>query len=132
MAGEVFVQPAKQLRTVVDLVEGEASTAYATALLAVHAAIALNDALLSAWIEKPRKGLDHLQPVEETSKQCQRRPLNPSGVNQLRSLIHQKSAISHGDQRVSHEKALALAEASRRFEAWTFSNCKELAQWDRQ
>jgi len=78
------------------------------------------------------KGLDHLQAVEETSKQCKRRRLNASGVAQLRSLIQQKSAVSYGDQRVSHEKALALAEASRRFQAWTFSNCKELAQWDHQ
>ena len=45
---DVFVARARQLRSARELVQDESSFASATALLAVHSGIALNDALLDA------------------------------------------------------------------------------------
>lgn len=132
MRDDVFVGRAKQLRFVRDLVEPDASCSSATALLAVHSAIALNDALLTIWHGRRQRGQDHLEAARETDRQCRKRGLNRSGVRHLTSLLSQKTAVSYGDTRVSHEAAQALAETSRRFETWTFQTCKELATWDRQ
>jgi hypothetical protein len=114
------------------LIEEEAAFASATALLSVHSGIALNDALLTAWRGKPVKGEDHREAVRATEAECKTRKLTPAGVKHLNALIRSKSEVSYGDQVVTHEKAEALAESARRFEAWTFKNCKELALWEQR
>jgi hypothetical protein len=129
---QVFVARARQLRTARELIEEEAAFASATALLSVHSGIALNDALLTAWRGKPVKGEDHREAVRATEAECKTRKLTPAGVKHLNALIRSKSEVSYGDQVVTHEKAEALAESARRFEAWTFKNCKELALWEQR
>ena len=128
----VFLARAKQLRSARELVEDDAGYASATALLAVHTGIALNDALLLVWSGKPLKGKDHRASVRATEAQCRLRKLQADGVRHLSTLVQNKSAVSYGDEPVTQKQALALAEAAKRFEAWTFKNCKELVLWDQQ
>ena len=128
---DVFITRAKQLRTARELIQEDRSFASATALLAIHQGIALNDALLLIWNGAPTKGKDHQASVRATEAQCRSRRLPPEGIRHLATLIRNKSAVSYGDEPVSHKQALALADAARRFEAWTLKNCKELVPWDR-
>lgn len=102
----------------------------ATALLAVHSAISLNDALLVQWTGKRAKGNSHQQAVTQTDSECSKRQIEKTGLKHLRSLVSDKSEISYGSKRISHETALGLSEAAKRFEAWAFKNCKEIVPWD--
>jgi hypothetical protein len=129
---QVFVARARQLRTARELIVEEVAFASATALLSVHSAIALNDALLTVWRGKPLKGEDHRGAVRATEAECKARKLATAGVRHLGDLVRSKSEVSYGDKVVTHEKAEALAEAAKRFEAWTFKNCKEIAIWEQQ
>jgi len=129
---QVFVARARQLRTARELIEEEVAFAAATALLSVYSGIALNDALLTVWRGKPLKGEDHREAVRATEAECKARKLAPAGVRHLDALVRSKSEVSYGDKVVTHEKAEALAEAAKRFEAWTFKNCKEIAIWEQQ
>jgi len=129
---QVFVATARQLRTARELIEEEVAFAAATALLSVYSGIALNDALLTVWRGKPLKGEDHREAVRATEAECKARKLAPAGVRRLDALVRSKSEVSYGDKVVTHEKAEALAEAAKRFEAWTFKNCKEIAIWEQQ
>jgi hypothetical protein len=126
---DVFVARASELRSARELVQDEASYASATALLAVHSAISLNDALLALWNGKPIKSDDHQSSVRATESQCRQRKVKPDGVRHLARLIGSKSAVAYGDKPVTHVQALALAEAASRFEAWAYKNCEELATW---
>ncbi len=129
---QVFVARARQLRTARELIVEEAAFASATALLSVHSAIALNDALLTIWRGKPRKGEDHREAVRATEAECKARKLATAGVRHLDALVRSKTEVSYGDKVVTHERAEALAEAAKRFETWTFKNCKEIAIWEQQ
>jgi hypothetical protein len=129
---QVFVARAKQLRNARELIEHDSAFASATALLAVHSGIALNDALLTIWCGTPTKGENHSDAVRVTKSECRTRKLDDRGVRHLESLIRSKSAISYGDEVVTYEKAAALAETAKRFESWIFSICKELARWEQQ
>jgi hypothetical protein len=129
---DVFVARARQLRSARELFREESAFASATALLSVHSGIALNDALLTVWSGKPLKGEDHRAAVRATEAQCKTRKVDAAGVRHLAALIHSKAAVSYGDEAVSHQKAEALALAAARFEAWTFKNCKEIAQWEQR
>lgn len=131
MSVEVFVARAEQLRLARELVREDADYASATALLAVHSAISLNDALLMQWTGKRSKGTSHQEAVDQTERECGKRRIERNGLKHLRSLVGDKSDISYGEKRVSHSKALVLAEAAGKFEAWAFKNCKEIVPWDR-
>jgi len=129
---DVFLQRARQLRSARELVEEESLFASATALLSVHSGIALNDALLAVWRGRPVKSEDHQEAIRATESESRTRKLDSAGIRHLVALIKSKSPISYGDEPVTYEKARALAESARRFEAWTFKTCKELAQWEQQ
>jgi hypothetical protein len=129
---DVFLQRARQLRSARELIEEERLFASATALLSVHSAIALNDALLSIWRGRAVKSEDHREATRATQSECRIRKLDSAGVRHLEALIQNKSQISYGDAPVTYEKAMALALSARRFEAWTFKTCKELAQWEQR
>ncbi len=131
MSVEIFVARARELRTARDLVKDDAEYSSATALLAVHSALSLNDALLVQWTGKWTKGSSHQDAVNRTDRECNKRRIETTGLKHLRSLISEKSDISYGNKRVSHSTALGLAEAAKRFEAWAFKNCKEIVLWDR-
>ncbi len=128
----VFISRARQLRSARELLEEERFYSSATALLAVLSAIALNDALLSVWLGPSPKRRRHSAAVKATRDVCLERKVDTGGLKHLADLINNKSAVSYGNQEVTSEKAAALALAARRFEAWMYKICKELAQWEQQ
>jgi hypothetical protein len=123
---EVYLERALQLSDARDLIQDEPPYAAATALLSVHTAIALNDALLLKLGAKSLKHDDHMASVRETAKRCKAKRIDCAGVTQLRKLVSAKSKVSYGDQVVSFDFASALSLASQRFEAWVYGQFKEL------
>jgi hypothetical protein len=125
---DVFLQRAEQLSRARQLVEEkDERCAAAIALLSVHTAIALNDALLFKLSGKHTHTEDHMEAVREMRRRCSARRLDPKGIRQLEKLISAKSAVSYGAKAVTSDYAAGLSVAAQRFEAWTYLQFKELA-----
>jgi hypothetical protein len=124
---EVFLERARQLASARDLLREDAAFSSVTALLSVHTAIALNDALLIRLSGARFRGEDHMSAARETRQQCRSRHLDDSGVKQLHTLLSSKSNVSYGDSEVTLKIALALSVASDRFEVWVYARLKEVA-----
>lgn len=97
----------------------------AVALLAVHGAIALNDAILIALTRRRSSSEAHDRAVRELERTCkQMRVVNKSGIHHLGWLIANKTAISYADKRFGRaDETLAHAE---RFSTWAYNNFKEV------
>jgi hypothetical protein len=97
----------------------------AVALLAVHGAIALNDAILIALTSKRSSAEAHDRAVNELQRACKVRSVgNKNGVQHLSWLIANKTAISYADQRFRRaDEARVHAE---RFFSWAYNNFKEV------
>ncbi|MHB1701667.1 MAG: hypothetical protein ACYCSN_16370 [Acidobacteriaceae bacterium] len=124
---EVYLERASQLSAARNLVQDDPPYASAIALLSVHTAIALNDALLMKLGCNSSKGDDHMVSVRETAKRCRAKGLDHSGVEQLRTLVSAKSKVSYGNKPVSFDFATVLSLASQRFEVWAYKRLKEVA-----
>src|SRR5205085_1861607 len=73
----------------------------ATALLAVHAAIAFSDAAL-IWLTGERsKGQDHRQAAPTLRSACGRHQRKTDGIRHFEWLIARKDSFAYGEQRVS-------------------------------
>lgn len=92
-------------------------------LLAVHGAIALNDAILIALTRKRSRAEAHGRAAKELERTCkQMRVQNKSGVQHLGWLIVHKTAIAYADERFGNvDEARVHAE---RFFAWAYNNFK--------
>ena len=90
----------------------------AAALLAVHSAIAYNDAVQIKLTGERLKTQDHGQAVAATKRACGRARVEPRGIEHLRKLLSMKTDISYGDQEVTNQLSDALCIAADRFEAW--------------
>jgi hypothetical protein len=123
---EVFLERAKQLSGARDLVQDDADYASAIALLSVHSAIALNDALLIKLSGKTVTGDDHMQAVREMAKGCRSRKLDATGIAQITTLMSAKTRVSYGDEATSYALAFKLSIASQRFEAWVYKRLEEI------
>ena len=124
---EIFLERANQLSEALKLVQDDRPYAAAIALLSVHTAIALNDALLVKLGGRVARSDDHMSSVRETAKRCKAKGLDDSGIEQLRKLISAKSAVSYGTRPVTFEAAKILSTASERFQAWAYKRLKEMA-----
>jgi|SRR5665213_1126538 len=118
---EIFLERAEQLASARDLVREESDYAAATALLSVHSAIALNDALLLSLTGRRPKSPDHSHAITETELACNANKLNRNGLKHLKSLLARKTAVSYGDAPISYELANSLAITSERFQEWVYS-----------
>ncbi len=121
MNADIFLERAKQLSDVRNLLQGEPAYASATALLAVHAAIAFNDAVLIRLTGKRGGGESHLNAVQMTIRACRTRKINNRGAEHLKMLLSSKTQISYGNEAVSLEIATRLSLASERFQFWAYS-----------
>ncbi len=117
----VFLHRAKQLESARDLVAGDADYGSAAALLAVHTAIALNDALLLKLTGRRPRLSDHAKAADQTKAACSERKLGHGGVAHLQTLLSKKTLISYGDEITSPELAASLGVASSRFQEWAYS-----------
>lgn len=118
---EVYLERAEQLALARDLIRDDRSYSSATALLSVHAAIAMNDALLLGLTGRRSMSTDHIRAVSETERACASKRFNRHGLRHLRSLLSKKTDISYGDDSVSFETASSLANTSERFQEWAYS-----------
>lgn len=90
----------------------------AAALLAVHSAIAYNDAVQIKLTGRKSQYEDHRRAVKPTMSACQRARIETNGVEQLRVLLGAKTDVSYGDKLVESQLAVRLCTAADRFEAW--------------
>ena len=90
----------------------------AAALLAVHSAIAYNDAVQIKLTGDRSRTQDHGQAVAAIKRACGTAKIEPRGVAHLGKLLSIKTDISYGDKEVDNQLADALCVAADRFEAW--------------
>jgi hypothetical protein len=90
----------------------------AAALLAVHSAIAYNDAVQIMLTGKRSQFEDHRRALKPTMSACQNARIDPKGIEQLRILLGAKTDVSYVDKLVEAQIAFRLCTAADRFEAW--------------
>jgi|SRR5271165_3064034 len=90
----------------------------AAALLAVHSAIAYNDAVQIKLTGQRSRTQDHTQAVAAIKRACGTAKIEPRGIEHLRKLLSTKTDVSYGDKEVDNHLADALCVAADRFEAW--------------
>lgn len=108
------------------MIRDDSSYPAAIALVSVHPAIALNDALLLKLRGTRQKNADHTAAATETEKACTERRIDTKGIKHLRLLLSKKSEVSYGERATSFETASALAVSSERFQEWVYSALRRL------
>lgn len=86
--------------------------ASAAALLAVHSAIAYNDALLIGLGSSRPRGENHSEAITALKRACSRAKIEHRGLAQLQRLLSAKTEISYGDKSVEDERVTALCVAA--------------------
>jgi hypothetical protein len=124
MDASVFLQRAAQLSFIRDHVRKDPYPS-ATALLAVHSAIALNDAVLTVLTGSPYKGQDHGQAVSRTRSRCNEEKLDTDGIKHLANLVKRKTDIAYGNRETTFDEALKLSMDAERFETWAYKLLKK-------
>ena len=90
----------------------------AAALLAVHSAIAYNDAVQIKLTGDRSRTQDHGQAVAAIKRACGIANIEPRGIAHLGKLLSMKTDVSYGDKEVDNQLAEVLCVAADRFEAW--------------
>lgn len=99
----------------------------AIALLAVHSAISLNDAITVGLTGKRGKNQDHLAAVGELEKLARKSHLSAlQGVQHLRWLLGQKSKISYQTDHLDDAKIRMAIDRAEKFNAWAYNHFKEI------
>jgi len=115
---DVFIERGDQLSESRKLMKDSPEYSSALALVSIHCAIALNDALLVKLTGKHDTSTDHMVAAKRTKKQCSSKKIPAAGVRHLEDLLKAKTRVSYSDERTTFETANRLAVASERFEAW--------------
>lgn len=123
---DIFLERARQMAQARDLISEEPPYAAATALLAVHSAIAFTDALLFRLTGRAFPMNNHRASVQEVTKRCRAHRLDIKGIAQLSKLISVKTQISYSEHRVTQEAAYKLHIAAGKYEVWVYERLKEL------
>jgi hypothetical protein len=122
---EVHIRRSERLRNAMLLLADDLE-AYdaAVALLAVHCAISLNDAIQVGSTGKRSRYESHVQTVSDLERICRSNRIDTLGIVHLKWLLTNKTAISYGDRRFT-DTAVARDKAER-FQAWAYSSFKEV------
>ena len=97
------------------------------ALLAVHSAISLNDAITVGLTGKRGKSQDHSAAATELEKLAKKSHLKAlQGVQHLRWLLGQKSKISYQADHLDDAKILMAVDRAEKFNAWAYNYFKEI------
>lgn len=115
---DVFIERGDQLSQSRKLMADSPEYSSALALVSIHCAIALNDALLVKLTGKHDIAADHMIAAKRTKKQCSSKKIATNGIKHLEELLRAKTRVSYSDERTTFETANRLAVASERFEAW--------------
>ena len=101
------------------LMEDVAAYKSAVALLAVHSAIAFNDAVLERLTGTGPKGKDHAEGHRQTKAACASKKIDSAGVQHLEKLIASKTSYSYAGI-VDEKKAQDAALKAQRFANWAY------------
>ena len=115
---DVFIERGDQLSESRDLMKDSPEYSSALALVSIHCAIALNDALLVKLTGTHQMAADHMVAARRTKKQCSSKKIPSVGVRHLEELLREKTRVSYSDERTTFQIANRLAVPSERFEAW--------------
>ncbi|MGB8580834.1 MAG: hypothetical protein WCD47_08430 [Candidatus Sulfotelmatobacter sp.] len=97
------------------------------ALLAVHSAISLNDAITAGVTGKRGKHQGHLDAVTELERISREHHIeNRSGIGQFRGLLAEKTRIAYGNERLDDSLVLLSISRAERFHAWAYNYFKEI------
>ena len=97
------------------------------ALLAVHSAISLNDAITAGLTGKTNKHQDHLSAASHLEALARNfRLVNLNGVVHLRWLLHEKTRIAYGRERLDDGMVVQSINRAERFHAWAYNYFKEI------
>ena len=96
----------------------------AVALLAVHCAISLNDAVQIAVTGKRSKYENHSQTLADLRRVCGNNRVDSKGISHLAWLLTNKTAISYGDKRFTY--AMLARDKAERFQAWAYSGFRRV------
>ena len=97
------------------------------AVIAVHGAIALVDAILEGFGTGRSKDEDHRTAAQKMRRLCGRLQIDSDGVLHFIKLAKQKSLFSYGDQRLDHNKIKAAVVHLERFTSWALQSFPLLA-----
>ncbi len=90
----------------------------AVALLAVHCAIAFQDALQIKLTGHRSRAQDHMQAVRDITKACTMKRVDTAGIKHLQRLVTAKTDVSYGERQVTKEQAEMLRVFAERFQSW--------------
>ncbi len=97
------------------------------ALLAVHSAISLKDAITIGLTGKKSRHRDHSAAVGELEGLSRKyRVDNRNGVGHLRWLLANKSKIAYSRERLEDALVLASIDRAERFHSWAYNYFKEI------
>ncbi len=115
---DIFIERGDQLSESRKLMAHSPEYTSALALVSIHCAIALNDALLVKLTGRHDMATDHMVAATRTKKQCSSKKISTNGIKHLEELLKAKTRVSYSDERTTSDTANRLAVASERFEAW--------------
>lgn len=101
------------------LMDDVASYKSAVALLAVHSAIAFNDAVSEKLSGTVHKGQDHSTASSKTKLACVKNKIDTSGIKHLEYLLSKKTEYSYSGI-VDQETAAYAADKAEKFSNWTY------------
>ncbi len=96
------------------------SYADAVALLAIHSAIALADAIHAACSGQRPRDPDHRSAVGELRKLCGKMKRNPHGIDHFAWLIKEKTDFSYGERRLLPKDIKDAMIKVERFHTWAY------------
>lgn len=97
------------------------------ALLAVHSAISLNDAIAAGLTGKAGRHQDHVEAAAELQRLAKKHGVgNLNGVGHLRWLLSEKTSIAYGRYRLDDAFVRLSVSRAERFHAWAYNYFKEI------
>jgi len=97
------------------------------ALLAVHSAISLNDAITAGLTGKRGKHQGHLAAVKELEGISRKHRIqNLNGIGHFRWLLTEKTRIAYGRERLDDALIQMSVDRAERFHSWAYNYFKEI------
>lgn len=101
-----------------------------TALLAVHAGIALADAVLVSLTGKRSTAENHEETIPTLKKMCGKHKRNADGISHYEWLVQKKSYFAYGDRRVRSEDVVTARVHVERMATWVYQTFPHLVERD--
>ncbi|MFZ0690184.1 MAG: hypothetical protein WA891_08065 [Acidobacteriaceae bacterium] len=116
---EAFQHRALQMSDAMKLLEDDlANYASAVALLAVHSAIAWNDAVQIRLTGNRVKYRNHKQTADHTRRICGSHGIDVSGIRHFEALLGSKNAVAYDETMILEPAADKARTHALRFETW--------------